>query len=104
MTISLKMTYSMYSAIFLGYLGYRPKENPKTFHLVLFMYQRYRQNLNFETQNSHVGHVHLIFVGVDFIRVGSLFSVKYGLEAHIPLKSRSALGTDHNSVDATAKE
>ena len=31
------------------------------------------------TQNLHVGHVHFIFLGVDFIRVGSRFSVEYGL-------------------------
>ena len=31
------------------------------------------------TQNLGVGHVHLIFVYVYFIRVGSRFSVEYGL-------------------------
>ena len=31
-------------------------------------------------QNFRVGHVHLIFLGVDFICVGSRFSVEYGLK------------------------
>ena len=35
--------------------------------------------VGFQTQNFHIGHVHLIFLGVDFIRVGSRFSVEYGL-------------------------
>ena len=33
--------------IFLGYLGYSLKNIPKTFHLELFLYQRYKQNLTF---------------------------------------------------------
>ena len=31
------------------------------------------------TQKIHVGHVHFFFFGVDFISVGSRFSVEYGL-------------------------
>ena len=30
-------------------------------------------------QNSRIVHVHFLFVRVDFIRVGSRFSVEYGL-------------------------
>ena len=33
--------------IFLGYLGYGLKNIPKTFHLELFLYQRYIRNSNF---------------------------------------------------------
>ena len=33
-----------------------------------------------QTQISRVGHIHFIFVCVDFIRVGSRFSVEYGLK------------------------
>ena len=33
--------------IFLGYLGYSLKNIPKTFHLELFPYQRYKENFNF---------------------------------------------------------
>ena len=31
------------------------------------------------TQNLGVGHVHFTFFGANFIRVGSLFPVEYGL-------------------------
>ena len=34
-----------------------------------------------QTQNFRICHVHFIFVGVDFICVGSGFSVEYGLKA-----------------------
>ena len=33
--------------IFLGYLGYGLKNIPKTFHLELFLYQRYIRNSNY---------------------------------------------------------
>ena len=33
--------------VFLGYLSYQLKNVPKTFHLELFLYQRYIQNSNF---------------------------------------------------------
>ena len=33
--------------IFLGYLGYSLKNIPKTFHLELFPYQKYKQNVAF---------------------------------------------------------
>ena len=33
--------------IFLGYLGNSLKNIPKTFHLELFWYQRYKPNFNF---------------------------------------------------------
>ena len=34
-----------------------------------------------QTQNDRVGHVHFIFLGVDFICVGALFSGEYVLNA-----------------------
>ena len=33
-----------------------------------------------QTQSSRIGHVHFFFFCVDFIRVGSRFSVEYGLK------------------------
>ena len=36
-----------------------------------------------QTQNSGVGHVHFTFLCVNFIRVGSCFSVEYGLNFFI---------------------
>ena len=36
-----------------------------------------------QTQNSSVGHIHFFFFGDDFIRVGSRFSVEYGLKNRI---------------------
>ena len=36
-----------------------------------------------QMQNFRVGHVHFIFYGVNFIRVGSRFSVEYGLKRFV---------------------
>ena len=49
-----------------------------------------------QTQNSRVGHVHFIFLGVDFIRIETRFSVEYGLKsvkgAHeIPLADNTSI-------------
>ena len=44
--IMLSYQISM-ETIFPGYLGYKLKNIPKTFHLELFPYQRYIQNSNF---------------------------------------------------------
>ena len=41
-----------------------------------------------QTQISRVGHVYFISLGVDFICVGSRFSVKYGLKNEIIIKKK----------------
>ena len=40
-------------------------------------------------QISQIGHVHFFFLCVDFIRVGSRFSVKYGLKVNTAWAIRS---------------
>ena len=50
--------------IFLGYLSYSLKNVPKTFHLELFLYQRYKQHFNFIilSRNNCEGTIFSIFL------------------------------------------
>ena len=64
--------------IFLGYLGYNLKNIPKTFHLELFLYQRYIQNSNFIilSRTNCEGIILSIFLQLNLkIGIQSLFSV-----------------------------
>ena len=55
-----------------------PMRNPKVSHWN-------KGCVGSQTQNFPIGHVHLILFCVDFIRVGSCFSVEYGLNILIPM-------------------
>ena len=49
-----------------------PTRNPNTSQLNIGCFGS-------QTQSFRIGHVHIIFLGVEFICVGSRFSVEYGL-------------------------